>query len=70
MKDEAIRANALFSTPPVFQLAIIYVIWRKSDTVTASVNGMFNFNHWCGEKCFQPQQLLYHPTLVGNLGKP
>lgn len=42
MKDEPIRANALFNIPLVVSLAIVYVIWRKqAGTVTTSVNGMF-----------------------------
>lgn len=51
MKDEPVKANALFNIPLVVWLVIVYVIWRKqADTVTASVNGMFTLQSLAWEE--------------------
>lgn len=70
MKDEPIRANALFNILLVFQLVIVYVIWRKAETVTASVNGMFDLQSLVWEEILSASIALYHPTLVGSTVKP
>lgn len=73
MKDEPIKANALFNSPLVFQLVTVYVIWRRANTVTASVNGMVDLQGlqssvW--EEMLSTSIALYHPALVGNIVKP
>lgn len=42
MKDEPIRAKALFNIPQVVHLVPVHVIWRQANTVTAPLNGRFD----------------------------